>query len=214
MVKLGYINKFYLLVFLVNFLTPTIWAQNSPTKGVDFRMQFVSGKLNFTSISGISRNFEGIGSELQTNIYLFEKNYFRTSLLISSRVMTWTGKDVVEGEYDDIQSFAVAPGLELQYGAFYLQGSLQRINANAYNISSTSKGQQFTINGPTIGAGINYRFGTLGMGLGYSKTDTKVAGKDLGLDTDSKYSDTSYSFNLIYYIGGTPGKFFSSLFKK
>lgn len=202
------------LLVIATLLTQRIWAQSAPTKGVDFRMQFVSGNLNFTSISGVARTFEGIGSELQTNIYLLERNRFRTSLLISSRVMTWTGKNVVEGEYDDIQSFSVAPGIEFQYGIFYLQGSLQRINANAYNISSTSKGQAFTINGPTLGAGINYRFGTLGMGLGYSKTDTKVSGSDLGLLSDSKYSDTSYSFNLVYYIGGTPSKFFRSLFKK
>lgn len=202
------------LLLTITLLAQLSWAQSSSTKGVDFRMQFVSGKLNFTSISGVPRTFEGLGSELQTNLYLIEKNYFRASLLISSRVMTWIGKAVVDAEYDDIQSFSVAPGIELQYGAIYLQGSLQQINANAYNISATSKGQQFTINGPTLGAGINYRFGTLGMGLGYTKTDTKVSGSDLGLPSDSKYSDTSYSFNLVYYIGGTPGKFFSSLFKK
>lgn len=206
--------KISLLIIVISLLTQVIWAQSSPTKGVDFRMQFVSGKLNFTSISAVPRTFEGLGSELQTNIYLFEKNYFRTSLLISSRVMTWTGKDVLAGENDDIQSFSVAPGIELQYGIFYLQGSLQHTNANAYSISSASKGKQFTINGPCLGAGINYRFGSLGMGIGYSKVDTKVSGSDLGLLSDSKYSDTSYSFNLIYYIGGTPGKFFSSLFSK
>jgi hypothetical protein len=206
-------KKIY-LVFLTLMLSQISFGQSTGTKGVDFRMQFVSGKLDFTSISGTKRNFEGIGSELQTNLYLLERNRFRASFMIASRVMTWIGKDVLEGEYDDIQSFSVAPGFELQYGALYLQGSIQRTNANAYNISSTSKGKQFTINGPCLGAGINYKFGSLGMGFGYTKVDTTVSGKDLGLSADSKYSDTSYSFNLIYYIGGTPGKFFNTLFKK
>jgi len=205
--------KFYFIAITI-ILSSFSYGQSSSTKGVDFRMQFVSGKLDFTSISGIRNDFEGIGSELQTNIYLMEKNYFRASFLISSRVMTWVGKNVVEGEYDDIQSFSVAPGFELQYGALYLQGSYQKTNANAYNISATSKGKQFTISAPCLGAGINYKFGSLGMGFGYSKVSAQVSGKDLGLSEDSKYSDTSYSFNLIYYIGGTPGKFFSTLFKK
>ena len=200
---------------LIGFISNWGWGQNAGgTKGVDFRMQFVSGKLNFTGISGVNRDYDGIGSELQTNLYLMERNRFRMSLLIASRVMTWVGKNVADGEYDDIQAFSVAPGLELQYGALYLQGTMQRSNVSAYNISSTSKGKQFTITGPCLGAGINYKFGSLGIGLGYSKVNTKVSGNDLGLASDSQYTDQSYSFNLIYYIGGTPGKFFSTLFKK
>lgn len=189
--------KLTLLIISILLLSQLGLAQSTSTKGVDFRMQFVSGKLDFTSISGIRRNFDGIGSELQTNLYLVESNRFRVSMMIASRVMTWVGKDVLDGEYDDVQSFSVAPGFELQYGALYLQGSYQRTNANAYNISSTSKGKQFTINGPCLGAGVNYKFGSLGMGLGYTKVDTKVSGSDLGLSTDSKYTDISYSFNLI-----------------
>lgn len=207
--------KKYTLSFVLLFLSIATWAQSSGgTRGVDFRMQFVSGKLDFTSISGVKRPFEGIGSELQTSLYLIERNRFRTSLFISSRVMTWTGKNVVESEFDDLQTFSVAPGIELHYGPFYLQASSQSINANAYYISSTSKGKQFTINAPCLSYGLNWKFGALGIGIGASSANANVPASQLNLNTSSKYEEKSYSFNLVYYIGGTPGKFFSGLFKK
>lgn len=206
--------KLIIVVLILSILPMETWAEGSgSTRGVDFRMQFVSGKLDFTSISGVKRPFEGIGSELQTSLYLIERNRLRTSIFISSRVMTWTGKNVVDSEFDDIQTFSVAPGLELHYGPLYVQASSQRANANAYYISSTSKGKQFTINAPCLAYGFNWKFGALGIGLGYSTINTTVSGSELNLNSSSKYIEKSYSFNLVYYIGGTPGKFFGGLFK-
>lgn len=205
------------LIFFFIFSTipvSLLHAQSSATRGIDFRMQFVSGKLNFTGISGVKRDFEGIGSELQTSLYVFERPRFRTSIFIASRVMSWEGKNVVENEFDDMQTFSVAPGLELHYGPFYLQASSQQTNANGYFISSASKGKQFTVSGIVLSYGFNWKFGTLGLGLGYTTMNTSVPGSQLGHESSSKYNEKSYSFNLIYYIGGTPGKFFSSLFKK
>jgi hypothetical protein len=205
---------FLYVIFILIMFQKESWAQSSGgTRGVDFRMQFVSGKLDFTSISGIKRPFDGIGSELQTSLYLIERNRLRTSIFISSRVMTWTGKNVVDSEFDDIQTFSVAPGLELHYGPLYIQASSQRVNANAYYISSSSKGKQFTINAPCLAYGFNWKFGALGIGLGYSTTNATVSGSELNLNSSSKYIEKSYSFNLVYYIGGTPGKFFGGLFK-
>lgn len=177
-------------------------------------MQFVSGKLDFTSISGIQRQFEGIGSELQTSIYLVEKKYFRASLFISSRVMTWVGQNTQLAEYDDLQTFSVAPGLELHFGPLFVQGSSSRMNGTAYNISATSKGQQLVIEGPTTAAGFNWKFGSLGLGVAYTQMNFKVPAATVGLSSDSVYTEKSTSFNVIYYMNTPPGKFFQKLFKK
>jgi hypothetical protein len=205
--------KTFWIFFFLTFSTSFALAQRSNgDRGVDFRMQFVSGNLDFTNISGIPRKFNGAGSELQTSLYLMEKTRFRANLFISSRVMTWAGQDVVDEEYDDLQTFSVAPGFELQYGPFYVQAAGQRVNANAYFISATSKGKQLIIEGPSLAGGFNYRFGHLGIGLGYTRLRFNVPGERLGLSEPSLYSEQSYSVNLIYYIGVTPKKFFRDLF--
>jgi hypothetical protein len=206
--------KVFLLFSTFWLFAPQVLAQNAGgARGVDFRMQFVSGNLDFTSVSGVKRKFSGFGSELQTSLYLVEKTRFRTSIFISSRVMTWTGLDVLEAEYDDVQTFSVAPGLELHYGPLFLQASSTRMNANAYNISSTSKGKQLIIEGPCVSAGFNWKFGSLGIGIGASQMSLNVPGARLGLSEDSKYVENSYSLNLIYYMGMTPRRFFNGLFK-
>lgn len=192
----------------------SIHAQADEVRGVDFRMQFISGNLDFTSVSGIHREFNGMGSELQTSLYLLEKKYFRASIFISSRVMTWVGQEVLEAEYDDIQTFSVAPGLELHFGPLYVQASSARMNASAYNISATSKGKQLIIEGPAVASGFNWKFGSLGLGVGYTQMNFAVPGDRLSLNTPSQYIEKSYSFNLIYYMGLPPGRFFSKLFKK
>ncbi len=200
-------------IFLI-FQSFQVMAQSQELRGVDFRMQFVSGNLDFTSVSGVRREFDGIGSELQTSLYLLEKNKFRVSMFISSRVMTWVGQDVVAAEYDDIQSFSVAPGLELHFGPLFIQGSSSRMNATAYNISATSKGKQLIIEGPTIAGGFNWKFGNLGLGVGLTQMNFAVPGDSLGLSTPSQYIEKSYSVNLIYYMGIPPGRFFQKLFRK
>lgn len=207
MLKIVLIPIFSILV------TQSVVAAES-VRGIDFRMQFISGKLDFTSISGIPRKFNGIGSELQTSLYLLETNYFRTAMMISSRVMTWVGQGVLDEEYDDIQTFSVAPGLELQLGPLYLQATSQRMNANAYYISSASKGKPFIIEGSSVSGGLNFKFGNLGLGLGVRKMNFSVPGSRMDLSTPSQYIEESYSLNLIYYIGLPPGRFFRNLFLK
>jgi hypothetical protein len=206
-------NSFLILfaIFAVS-ITSLAGGSGSSERGVDFRMQLASGKLDFTSVSGVKRKFIGVGSELQTSLYLLELTRFRANIFIASRVMTWTGQNVLDAEYDDLQTFSVAPGLELHYGPLFIKSAAQRINVNAYNISSTSIGKQFIIEGPCYSGGINYRFGSLGLGLQYSKMNVSVPGERLGLAQPSQYLEDSYSFNFIYYIGESPGKFFGDLF--
>ncbi len=176
-------------------------------------MQFVTGTLDFTSISGVNRQFKGVGSELQTSLYLIEGRFFRMNLFIASRVMTWAGQNVVESEYDDIQSFSVAPGLEVHLGPLSVRAATQRINANAYFISSSSMGKQITMDAPHLGADLNFKFGSLGVGIGTVQSQFKVSGEKLGLASDSIYKEQTYSINLIYYMNMTPGRFFKGLFK-
>lgn len=187
-------------------------AATSPTRGVDFRMQINRGTLEYTSISGVPRKFDGLGSELQTHLYLVEKGSLRSTFFMASRVMSWTGRDVLQGETDDLQTFSVAPGIELCYGPFYVQGAYQAINVNNYWISSFSFGKQYSLNGVSAAGGINYRFGHLGIGLGVTQLNMTVPGDKIGLSTDSEYKETSYSLNFVYYIGTPPLKFFKELF--
>ncbi len=206
------IKNICILLLLVIFGERIYAAGGTNTRGIDFRLQFITGSLEFTSISGVKRPFEGIGSELQSSIYIFENEKFKTLFLIASRVMTWTGKNVVEAEYDDLQTFSVAPGVELQYGNLYFQANTQRMNANAYNISATSKGKQFLIEGPCFGFGYNYQFGNLGIGFGVKSININVPGESTGLSSPSPYKETSYSLNFVYYMGVTPSRFFGKLF--
>lgn len=189
-------------------------ASDHPVRGVDFRMQLVSGHLNFTNISGIQRDFSGIGSELQTSLYFFEAGKLQSGLFLSTRVMTWTGLDLQPGEYDDMQTFSVAPGIEIDWGSFYFQRALQNIEANSYYISSYSSGLQFSMQGSSTSFGFNYRFNHLGIGIGYTLTDFIVPGERLDLTTESRYTEKSYSLNIIYYIGVKPSKFYRELFKR
>lgn len=182
-------------------------------RGVDFRFQYVTGVLDFTSISGIPRQFTGTGTELQASIYVFEKNKFRTSIFIASKIINWVGQDVVSAEYDDVQMFSVSPGLEFQYGVFYVAASSSHTNANAYYISSTSKGAQFAMDGLSLSGGLSWKFGNFGMGLTYTSVNSTVSGSQLGLNSDSSYLENSYGFNLIYYMGMKPSKFFKNLWK-
>lgn len=183
-------------------------------RGVDFRFQYVTGNLDFTSISGVPRQFKGNGTELQASFYLFEKrNKFRGNLFISSKIMNWVGQDTVAAEYDDLQTFSVAPGLEFQYGAFHIGVSAPHTNANAYYISSTSKGKQFGMDGIALSTGLSWRFGSLGVGLNYSTMNANIDASQLGISTDSTYKESSYGVSLIYYMGILPSKFFIGLFK-
>lgn len=205
----------FLVVFLI--FSSISFAQSSgggksPTRGIDFRMQINKGLLEYTSISGVPRTFDGIGSELQTHIYLIERNYFRSTFFMSSRVMSYTGRDVLEGETDDLQTFSIAPGIELCYGIFYIQAAYQAINVNNYWISSFSSGKQYGLNSMSTAGGINYRFGHLGIGLGVTQVNMTVPKDKLGLSEDSEYKEISYSLNFIYYIGTPPLKFFKELF--
>lgn len=183
-------------------------------KGVDFRLEFLSGDLNFTSVSGVARDFKGIGSELQVSLYLVEKGRFSLSTVIASRIMSWVGQDVLDGEYDDITSFGVAPGLEFAYGPLYLQTTYSRINASAYSISSASKGTQLVIEGPSFTGGLAWRFSSLALGVSGSYLKTVVPGEKLNLSQDSTYIDTSVAFNFIYYMKMPPSRFFKGLFKR
>lgn len=209
--------KKILFLFTICFLNLNsifVFAAEAPggsVRGIDFRMQFDTGTLDFTNISGIKRKFSGVGSELQTSVYLIEKGWFRTSVFIGSRVMSWSGQNVQLGEYDDIQTFAVSPGLEIGLGPFFIQAASQKMNANSYYISSTSLGKQFNISGQSIAAGINYKFNHLGLGLGVTKMNFAIPGELLDLSSPSQYSELSYSLNLIYYMGITPGTFFHGL---
>ena len=201
---------FWVLFFLI--LSTNAWAQNR-TRGVDFRMQLVSGTLDFTSISDVQRKFNGLGSELSTHDYLYEKGRWRSTGFISSRVMSFVGQEVQEGETDDLQIFTIAPGLEFGYGPFYIQAAYQMMNVNAYYISSASLGKRFTLNGMSYSAGMNFRFGHLGLGLGAAQVNLPVSPEKMGITNASVYKELSYSFNLIYYIGVPPRKFFSELFR-
>jgi hypothetical protein len=214
--KLRYlaIILFWLNSFLLSSIASSQEGGAKAHRGIDFRMQFNTGKVNFTNISGIKRDFNGVGSELQTSLYLTEWKYFRSSLFISSRVMSWTGKDTQPGENDDMQTFSVAPGFEMQSGPFFIQTASQNINANSYFISSSSLGKQFKMNGNSLAVGFNYRFGHLGLGFGVTKMDFSVPGETLGINSESRYIEQSYSLNLVYYIGVPPLLFFRQLFAK
>jgi hypothetical protein len=155
-----------------------------------------------------------MGSELQTSLYFFEAGQLQSGFFLSTRVMTWTGLGVELGEYDDMQTFSVAPGIEIDWGSFYIQRAVQNIEANSYYISSTSLGQQFTMQGSSTSFGFNYRFNHLGFGIGYCEMDFLVPGERLDLTQESRYIEKSISLNVIYYIGVKPGKFYRELFRK
>lgn len=53
--------------------------------GVDLRLGIVNGSLDFTSVSGIQRNYRGIGSELGILLPLYEK-----------KVLEWVWRPVPE----------------------------------------------------------------------------------------------------------------------
>lgn len=185
------------------------------TRGVDFRMQLNSGTLDFTGISGVQRVFSGFGSELSAHFYLIEKTRFRANLFLSTRVMSYTGTEVLEGETDDLQVFTVAPGLELSYGILHLQVGYQSMNVNSYFISSFSQGRAYSLMGPMAGAHLNFRMGNLGLGLGATQSTIAVDPTKLGLaaDQQSQWKELTYSLNVIYFIGSRPKKFFRQLFK-
>jgi hypothetical protein len=208
--------KYFLFILQLGFLSSLALAEEGGASGlrsVDFRVQLNQGTLNFTSISGQARVFEGVGSELASHIYLIESTRFRTSLFISSRIMSYTGKSLRQGEVDDLQTFSVAPGLELSYGIFYVQAAYQSMNVNNYWISSTSIGKRYDISGMSTAAGINYKMGHLGIGLGATTMTIPVDGEKLGIATSSSYQEVSYSFNLTYYIGTPLNRFFPGLFR-
>lgn len=187
----------------------------SSTRGVDFRMQLNSGVLDFTGISGIQRKFKGFGSELSAHFYVVENTRFRTNLFLSTRVMSYTGEGVAEGETDDLQLFTVAPGLEIAYGMLHLSAAYQAMNVNSYFVSSFSSGRTFAMSAPVVSAHLNFRMGHLGLGIGASQSKFSMDPSKLGLAADrtSTWDETFYSLNVIYFIGSPPGKFFKELFK-
>lgn len=188
-------------------------SEAAPVRGIDFRFQYVTAGLDFTSISGVPRQFKGSGTELQASFYLLEKNKFRTNFFITSKTMNWVGQDTVDAEYDDLQTFSVAPGLEVQYGPLHIGVSAHHTNANAYYISSTSKGKQFGMDGIALSAGLSWRIASLGVGINYSMMNANISASKLGNSTDSVYKENSYGISLIYYMGMLPSKFFKGLFK-
>lgn len=206
-----------IFIFFIVLWSPFIFclAQGKGSiKGVDFRLHFISGNLDFTSVSSVPRTFKGIGSELQTGLYIFERKYFTTNLFMSSRVMSWAGQDVAEEEYDDLATFSLAPGIEFALGPAFLQLNYTRINGTAYNIAASSKGKQIVIEGPMATAGFMWRFGALALGLSASYMNTKVPGAVLDLSTDSNYIDSSVSFSFIYFHKVPPSRFFKGLMKR
>ncbi len=205
------------IIFLISFLwtlSTRSWADETNIRGVDLRLQFVSGNLQFTSISGIDRKFSGKGSEMIGSFYLLEYKSFRSVLFLSSRLMTWTGLELAPGENDDFQTISVGPGLEFQFGPVFVRASPQTISANAYFISTNSFGRQFSMSGTSYAIGFNHQFKKIGLGLSMSTLDMTVPGSSLNLsaDTQSKYSEKSFSLNIIYFFGLPPKAFFKELF--
>lgn len=206
---------FYFLLIIILQIPSISWAASTALrKGVDFRLHFLGGNLDFTSVSNVPRTFKGTGSELQSHFYLYEKNAFSTSFFLSSRIMSWAGQGVVDEEYDDLNTFSVSPGLEFALGPLYLQVNYTRINGTAYNISSTSIGKQIVLGGPMASAGFVWRIGTLAFSIGGSYMSTVVPADVLGIHQDSTFVDLSYSFSLIYYMKMPPSRFFSNLVRK
>ncbi len=217
--------RLFVSILLFMAVSMTAQAQSPPSgggggsgpkpRGVDFRMQINSGTLDFTGISGVQRTFSGFGSELSSHIYLFERGRFRSNVFIASRVMSYTGQGVVEGETDDLQVFTVTPGLEFSYGMLHLQAGYQTMNVNSYYVSSFSQGKTFALAAPVVAAHLNFRLGHLGLGVGVTQSSFAVDPLKLGLaeGTKSQWSEMSYSFNFIYFIGTPPRRFFPELFK-
>lgn len=212
--------KIIALAFLLFFLGIQVHAQSggargAKIRGVDFRMQINSGALNFTGISGVQRDFSGFGSQLSSHMYLFESGRFRSNLFFSTRVMSYTGKDVLAGETDDLQIFTLAPGLEISYGLLHLQAAYQSVNVNSYFVSSFSSGRSYAVTSPLLSAHLNFRLGNLGLGIGATHANFSVDPTLLGLASTrtSQWNETTYSFNMIYFIGLPPGRFFRALFK-
>lgn len=205
-----HITFVYLLFCIVT--SQCVLAKDVENRGIDFRVQLNKGTLNFTSISDVQRTSSGNGSELATHLYLFEGSSFRSSVFLSSRVMSYTGQDTVEGQVDDLQVFTFAPGLELSYGSFFLQSNYQTLNVNNYWISSASRSKQYTLTGIGWATGFQYKFGHLGVGIGYSSLNIPVPASKLGTSQDSMYKENIISLNIIYYMGISPRKFFKELF--
>lgn len=184
-------------------------------RGVDFRMQINTGTLDFRGISNIQRTFNGFGSELSSHLYMFERGRLRSNFFVASRVMSYTGQNVQAGETDDLQVFTVTPGLEVSYGMIHLQAGYQFMNVNSYFVSSASSGKSFAVTAPVVAGHLNFRMGHLGLGVGITQVDFAMDPEKLGLPagTQSQWKEVSYSFNLIYFIGSPPSKFFPQLFK-
>ncbi|PWU15667.1 MAG: hypothetical protein C5B49_11495 [Bdellovibrio sp.] len=189
-------------------------SQTRPARGIDFRVQITKGSLDFTSISGLKRSYTGIGSELATHVYILDSGAFRSTVFMSSRVMSYTGQNLAAGEADDLQIFTLAPGAEIDLGPLYVQAAYQMMNVNSYVISATSLYKRYTATGPSFSGGINFRLGHLGVGFGVTSINIPVSGDKLGLPTDSVHSELSYSVNFVYYMGVPLGRFVKELFKK
>lgn len=188
-------------------------ARTVKVRGVDFRMQINNGTLDFTTVSDTRRTLSGFGSELSSHIYWLERGRWRSTVSISSRVMSYTSTNILVGETDDLQVFTVAPGLELGYGIFFVQAGYHMMNVNNYVVSTSSKGATYAFSAMSTSAGINIRLGHLGLGLSATRIGASVDAEKLGIPAASQWNETSYSFNLIYYIGVPTKKFFKELLK-
>ncbi len=205
-----------LIKFFASLFCVLLWFENGyadSTRGIDFRLQFFSGALNFTSISGVKRDFRGIGSELQASLYLFEHDKLRMNIFLAPRIMSWEGLGVAESDYDDLQGFTLSSGLEFHYGPFFLQGAYGRTSAMAYFIADASKAKRFTFDSPSLAGGFNWRFANLGIGAGYTLRKAQIEKDSLDLTEASQYVETCYSLNFIYYMSTPPGRFFKKLFR-
>lgn len=205
-----------MLKVLVTLLFGLLWSKvghADSTRGVDFRMQLISGTLNFTSISGVKRDFRGLGSELQASLYLIEHDTLRMNIFLAPRIMTWEGLGVPDQNYDDLQSMTLSSGLEFHYGPLFLQGAYGRTSAMAYYISDASKAKRFTFDSPSLAGGFNWRFENLGLGFGYTFRTAKIDKDRLDLTEASQYTEKCYYLNFIYYMSTPPARFFKRLFK-
>lgn len=209
-----------ILIFLYSQIC-TGFGRSAPTyvrypSGVNFTMAIQTGSLNFTSLSGIQRDYAGYGTDFNFSFPIYEIERRRLSTIFSSGFMSWTKTGLGQGQFDELYTLRLGPGLEYKWGPLVLQAIYRGVQISNYSYNGVdTKSTRVFAAGASFNGGLNFRFANLGIGLQYSVFDCTVSASKLDFAAgtpDSKYSESTMGLTLIYYFGMPAKRFFNTLF--
>lgn len=181
-------------------------------RGVDFRIQIEKSDLSMVTVANRATQLAGLGSSVSAHFYWWESERWRSTLLIASRFYNFVGTGLPSGESESVQFTSLAPGVELQYRSFYLQGTYHLARFVDYLTASTSSNKTISLALPRVDAGFNFRFNKLALGLGVYNCSGPIAASALGISRDTTFQESGFSLNFVYFFDRQPKAFFKDLF--